>query len=64
MLAYLIYSEDFLSLYFFFFLTLLGNLFYTKNILYWGRGNYSCLGNPMDRGTWWATVHKAIKSQT
>ena len=18
---------------------------------------YSCLGNPMDRGTWWATVH-------
>ena len=27
-----------------------------------GEGNsnplqYSCLGNPMDRGTWWATVH-------
>ena len=25
-----------------------------------GNGNplqYSCLGNPMDRGTWWATVH-------
>ena len=27
-----------------------------------GRGNgnpllYSCLGNPMDRGAWWATVH-------
>ena len=25
-----------------------------------GTGNplqYSCLGNPMDRGTWWATVH-------
>ena len=24
-----------------------------------GHGNplqYSCLGNPMDRGTWWATV--------
>ena len=19
---------------------------------------YSCLGNPMDRGAWWATVHK------
>ena len=18
---------------------------------------YSCLGNPMDRGAWWATVH-------
>ena len=25
-----------------------------------GNGNplqYSCLGNSMDRGTWWATVH-------
>ena len=19
---------------------------------------YSCLGNPMDRGAWWATVHR------
>ena len=31
-----------------------------------GEGNsdplkYSCLGNPMDRGTWWATVHKVIR---
>ena len=30
-----------------------------------GEGNsnplqYSCLGNPMDRGIWWATVHKVI----
>ena len=25
---------------------------------------YSCLGNSMDRGTWWATVHVAAKSQT
>ena len=25
---------------------------------------YSCLENPIDRGTWWATVHRAIKSQT
>ena len=25
---------------------------------------YSCLGNPMDRGTWWATVHRITKSQT
>jgi len=29
-----------------------------------GEGNdnslqYSCLGNPMDRGAWWATVHGA-----
>ena len=26
-----------------------------------GQGNplqYSCLENPMDRGTWWATVHR------
>ena len=25
---------------------------------------YSCLGNPMDRGTWWATVFGAAKSWT
>ena len=24
---------------------------------------YSCLENPMDRGSWWATVHGVIKSQ-
>ena len=32
-----------------------------------GHGNplqYSCLENPMDRGTWWATVHGVTKSQT
>ena len=32
-----------------------------------GHGNplqYSCLVNPMDRGPWWATVHRIIKSQT
>ena len=23
---------------------------------------YSCLGNPMDRGAWWATVHGGAKS--
>ena len=22
---------------------------------------YSCLGNPMDRGAWWATVHGVTK---
>ena len=30
-----------------------------------GNGNplqYSCLGNPMDRGVWWATVHGVTKS--
>ena len=25
---------------------------------------YSCLGNPMNRGGWWATVHRVTKSQT
>ena len=34
-----------------------------------GEGNnnplqYSCLGNPIDRGTWQAIVHGAAKSQT
>ena len=32
-----------------------------------GNGNllqYSCLGNSMDRGTWWATVHGVSKSRT
>ena len=29
-----------------------------------GNGNllqYSCLGNPMDRGAWWDTVHRVAK---
>ena len=29
-----------------------------------GNGNplqYSCLGNPMDRGAWWATVYRVTK---
>ena len=34
-----------------------------------GEGNgyplqYSCLENPMDRGTWWATVHEVTQSWT
>ena len=31
------------------------------------RGNplqYSCLENPMDRGTWWAIIHRVAKSRT
>ena len=24
---------------------------------------YTCLGNPMDRGAWWAIVHRVTKSQ-
>ena len=32
-----------------------------------GNGNslqYSCLGNPKDKGAWWATVHGVAKSWT
>ena len=32
-----------------------------------GHGNplqYSCLENPMDRGAWWASVHRVEMSQT
>ena len=32
-----------------------------------GHGNplqYSCLETLMDRGAWWATVHRVTKSQT
>ena len=32
-----------------------------------GHGNplqYSCLENPMDRGTWWAMVHSITNSWT
>ena len=33
-----------------------------------GEGNdnllqYSCLGNPMDRGAWWTTIHRVTKSR-
>ena len=32
-----------------------------------GNGNafqYSCLETPMNTGSWWATVHRVIKSQS
>ena len=32
-----------------------------------GKGNpvyYSCLENPMDRGSWWAAVHRIAESDT
>ena len=34
-----------------------------------GEGNdnplqYSCLENPVDRGAWWAAVHRVARSQT
>ena len=40
-----------------------------KGILIGGEGNgtplqYSSLGNPMDRGAWWAAVHGVAKSRT
>ena len=49
------------------------NIIHVGSIPGWGRypggghGNplqYSYLENPMDRGAWWATVHRATKSQT
>ena len=30
----------------------------------WQSTLYSCLGNPMDREAWWATVHGVAKSHT
>ena len=43
--------------------------FYSTFMPQWGESNgtplqYSCLGNPMDGGAWWATVHGVAKSQT
>ena len=43
--------------------------FWGKELISVGEGNgnplqYSCLENPMDRGAWWATVHRVSKSQT
>ena len=37
--------------------------------LYWGEENgnplqYCCPGNPIDRETWWATIHGVAKSRT
>ena len=40
-------------------------LLYSCSLLGEGNGNplqYSCLGNPMDRGAWWALVHGVVKS--
>ena len=39
----------------------------------WGRSpgeenvsllQYSCLGNPMDRGAWWSIVHEVAQNRT
>ena len=50
------------------FLLLFTLLFYSSNGNS-GVGNgkpleYSCLGNPMDRGLWWATVHRVTELDT
>ena len=43
----------------------MGSLFWVRKVP-WSRQplQYSCLGNPMDGGAWWATVHRLPKSQT
>ena len=35
-----------------------------KNVLPGNPLQYSCLENPMDRGAWWATVHRVTKTRT
>ena len=44
-----------------------GQLLGWKGSLGKGNGNplqYCCLGNPMDRGAWWATLHRVAMSWT
>ena len=41
-----------------------GSIFGSERSPGGGNGNplqYSCLDNPMDRGIWWATVHRVVK---
>ena len=43
-----------------------GSILRMGNSLGEGNGNllqYSCLGNPMHRGAWWATVHGVTESR-
>ena len=45
----------------------MGSISRSGRFLRGGHGNplqYSCLENPVDRGTWQATVHKVTKSWT
>ena len=44
-------------------------LIFLEFMNYIGEGNgtplqYSCLGNPMEGGAWWAAVHGVAKSRT
>ena len=44
-----------------------GNVRYVGSIPGLGNGNplkYSCLENPIDRGAWWAAVHRVTRSWT
>ena len=46
-----------------------GSMKLNETIRFGGEGNgtplqCSCLGNPMDRGAWWAAVHGVVKSRT
>ena len=43
--------------------------YWERLLLYHGEGNgnplqYSCLENPVDRGAWWAAVHRVTQSWT
>ena len=45
------------------------DVFFNSSVYISGEGNgtplqYSYLGNPMEGGAWWATVHGVTKSQT
>ena len=43
----------------------LGSIPRCEDLLGGGHGNplqYSCLENPMDRGAWWAAVHRVTRS--
>ena len=45
----------------------LGSILQTRRSPGEGNGNplqYSCLGNSMDRGAWWSTVHGVTESHT
>ena len=45
------------------------NILICYDYVFTGQGNgnplqYSCLGNPVDRGAWWAAVHGVVQSRT
>jgi len=51
------------------YISLRTNMLITFSCAYFGKGNgnplqYSCLENPVDRGAWWAAVHRVAQSRT